>query len=285
MKTKLILGTVQFGQNYGINNSIGKLPQSDVFQILDEAALQGINLLDTADAYGNAVEIIGKFHQTHNHKFDVLSKFKNVDPKDLKETAEKSLEKLNISSFKVYSYHSSLDYFKQPNLQDELHKLKQDGLTEKVGISIYTNDDFEKIITSDLIDVIQLPYNLLDNTYQKGNLIHKAKQFNKTIHVRSVFLQGLIFKDLNTLPEKLQPLSPYLQTIRDISVDNNITIESLALSYAIFNNEIDNVLIGVDTKQQLLDNIKAIHKRQNIFNLINNSIKVNETKLLNPVNW
>lgn len=85
MKNKLILGTAQFGLKYGINNIIGTLSHKDVFEILDTAKEHNIETLDTADAYGNAIEIISLYHQQRHFKFKILSKFKEVIPGKLEE--------------------------------------------------------------------------------------------------------------------------------------------------------------------------------------------------------
>lgn len=285
MKEKLILGTVQFGLNYGINNLIGKPSEKEVFEILDEAAQQGITSLDTANAYGNAMELIGKYHRSRNIKFNVLSKFKNVSKGNLKDDINRGLDDLNIESFDVYSYHSFSDFYDNQYLSEELQKAKQTGRIKRIGVSVYTNEELEKVVSSDTIDVIQLPYNLLDNENIRGELLSVAKSKHKEIHTRSVFLQGLFFKNTQTIPEKLAGLSPYIDQVTEVCNRESISIESLALSYVLFNKNIDNVLIGVDTKEQLLANINSIVAKSEIFEYIDRTIKVKEVELLNPVNW
>ncbi len=285
MNKKIILGTVQFGLNYGINNSSGKPFENETFEILDTALANGIDSLDTADVYGDSIKIIGKYNLTRNQQLKVLSKFKNVKNGDLKLIARDSLETLNINKFEVYSYHSFPDYLSNKNIKEDLLELKSNGLIEKIGISIYSNYEFEKTIDDENIDVIQLPYNLLDNSNLRGYLIEKAKMNGKEIHVRSVFLQGLFFMDFDRFPEKLQPLKNYIKTIKDFCMMEFISIQTLALSYALYNKNIDKVLIGVDNSSQLLSNIKSIHNNQKAFDFIDNSIIVKEIDLLNPVNW
>lgn len=285
MINKIILGTVQFGLPYGINNILGQPSKDDVFSILDHANEHGIACLDTADAYGNSLELIGEYHQNRNNRFKILSKFKGIDSKQLNSWVKKTLDQLQISSFEVYSYHSFADYFAQRDIKRELILLKNQGLIKKIGISIYTNTEFEQVVSDELMDVIQLPYNLLDNQNARGKYLEHAKLNNKEIHVRSVFLQGLFFKDLKSVPEKLLPLIPYLKTIRNYCLQNSIRIEELALCYALYNKNIDGILIGVDTKQQLENNLNSIKDLKEAFEFINQHIQVKETELLNPVNW
>lgn len=285
MNNKLILGTVQFGLNYGINNLTGQPSEQEVFSIFDEAYIQGIQFLDTADAYGNAINIIGNYHLRGNNTFKILSKFNCIEKGKLGQSAKESLEKTHIPAFEVYSYHSFSSYSERPYLMDELLLLKQQGLIKKIGISIYTNDELQHVINDDFIDVIQLPFNLLDNQNIRGNFIDQAKQKEKEIHIRSVYLQGLFFMDTDSLPERLLSLKPYLQSLHDYCKKESITMETLALSYALYNRNIDQVLIGVDTKEQLIKNLNASKDIPHALDFINQQIQVKETELLNPVNW
>ena len=71
MRNKIILGTVQFGLPYGINNSIGQLNQEAVFEILNYSHENNISTLDTANAYGTATQVIGNFHKQYKKHFQV----------------------------------------------------------------------------------------------------------------------------------------------------------------------------------------------------------------------
>jgi aryl-alcohol dehydrogenase-like predicted oxidoreductase len=282
---KLVLGTVQFGLNYGINNLSGKPSQKDVFEILDTALEHKIDSLDTADAYGNAIQQICLYHQITKHSFKILSKFKNVTKGQLFELSQKSLKNLDIPNFEVYSYHSFNDYLSNPYLMDELQSLKLKGLIKKIGISVYTNSELHSATLDKNIDVIQLPYNILDNQNIRGAYINHGKLNNKEIHVRSVFLQGLLLMDEDSIPKNLTQLRPYIKEIKSYCTKESLNIQSLALSYAVCNMNIDNVIIGVDNKKQLLMNIATIINMKSAFEFIDAHINIKETELLNPVNW
>lgn len=285
MNNKLILGTSQFGLKYGINNSSGKPSEKKVFEILDAASEQNIDSLDTADSYGNALKLISLYHGQRKYRFKVLSKFKRIKAGNFFDHTLNLLYELNITDFEVYSYHSFTDYLNHSYLKDELLSLKSKGLIKKIGISVYTNPELQRVILDRDIDVIQLPYNLLDNQNIRGSILDQAKQCNKEIHIRSVFLQGLLFMDEGSIPEKLLPLKPYILKIRSYCENESINLVSLALSYAVYNKNIDHVLIGVDTTDQLLKNVESVSHLKNSFDYINQYINVRETELLNPVNW
>jgi len=282
---KLILGTVQLGLNYGINNIAGKPDEEEAFRILDLAHNEGIYLLDTAEAYGNAIDIIGKYHRQSSSKFDIISKFKFTEGINLQENVKASLEKLGVKNLFAYLLHDASKLLAD-GIEKQLAELKQKQLIKYSGVSVYTNEEFEAAIETDYMDIIQIPYNLLDNNFLRGSHIRKAKEKNKIIHTRSVFLQGLFFMDKERVPEKLQPLQKYIDQVNAICDKNNISKESLALNYIMENEMIDGVLIGTDSAEQLSKNIAAIGKHipVSVGALVNN-IQVNEVSLLNPVNW
>ncbi len=286
---KLILGTVQFGLDYGINNSKGKPQKEKVFEILDCAYQSKISLLDTADAYGNAVDIIGDYHRETGQIFDIITKFK-IDKSETINLTEKigsSLLRLGIDSFWGYLYHSFDDYKKYPKVRKELIEARNNGKIKHIGVSIYNNEDLRLAAEDKKIDLIQLPYNLLDNDKQRGNLIAIAKANNKIVHTRSAFLQGLFFKDTNTFPKKLSPLISELENIKQLTEHHNLDMATLALKYATTNHNIDNVLIGVDSPEQLATNIQAVAANELSSELIHkiDSIAVSDIALLNPSNW
>ncbi|MDL5048255.1 aldo/keto reductase [Oscillatoria amoena NRMC-F 0135] len=286
VQSKLILGTVQFGLDYGINNSTGKPSKEQVFKIFEAAANAGVAILDTADAYGNASELIGEFFSVSKTRFEINTKFKAEGGKSITEQLTHSLGQLNTERINIYFYHRFDEMVKFPETLAELGKLRNQSRINKIGVSVYGNDEFEIAVNTPEVDAIQLPFNLLDNHSQRGELLKQAKQKGKEIQVRSVFLQGLFFKKLSDYPSYLSPLKPYMQTINQIEEDSGMGMEALALSYALAQPQIDNVLIGVDTLEQLQQNLSYSDTAlpANIISHIN-AIEVAETELLYPKNW
>lgn len=288
MIEKLILGTVQFGLDYGINNSVGKPNVESAESMLTYAISQKIHILDTAEAYGNSSDIIGKYNKASIQKFDIITKFKNIRESDF--SVEKwitdTILKLNVSSLWGCMFHSADEYFNNIELVKELVKFQNKGLIKYIGVSIYTNQQLEAVTCDQRINLVQLPYNLIDNFKIRGELIKRAKSKGKIIHVRSVFLQGLFFMDILKLPDKLLPLKPLLLSLHNLSDRYEISMESMALNYCTNNENIDGVIIGVDSIEQLKLNIDSLDIKlsSNLINTINN-ISTPYTELLNPTNW
>ena len=285
MKSKLILGTVQFGLNYGINNILDKPAENQVKEILDYAHSQGVGTLDTADAYGNASEVIGNYTANTTNEFDINTKFKEGDF-SLENQLDDSLTKLSKDAVNVYFYHSFHDFINQPKLKVQLLDLKEKGCIKKIGLSVYENEEFLKACDSDFIDVIQFPFNLLDNYSKRGELIKVAKNKGKELQVRSVFLQGLFFKSIIDLPNKLKPLKKYLEKLNEIAESEAVSMEQLALGYVLQHQEIDHVIIGVDSLIQLKNNINISKKgiSKEATDSIN-EVNVKKVELLYPKNW
>lgn len=290
MNSKLILGTVQFGLNYGINNTIGKMSEDKVFELLETAYDLGVRTLDTAEAYGNAHSVISNFHKQSKKRFNIISKYSssNFDyPIDLVERIQFHCSNFNVNYLEGYMFHSYNDLKMNINNDPKvLDNIKNSGLVKKIGVSVYSNDEIEDLLNFKNINLIQLPFNLFDNEYQRKEILEKAKKRNIEIHTRSVFLQGLFFKNINTLNTILLPLKNDLIELGLILKKYNIDMNSLALNYAINKPYIDKVLIGVDSLEQLKNNIKATESicDKSIYRKID-CINVENTKLLNPSNW
>lgn len=288
MTNKLILGTVQMGLNYGVNNHSGKISFSDSCAILLEAHETGIEILDTAETYGNAHQVIGNFHKLHPEiKFKVITKVPADIVIDL--IHSKVLEyihHLNIDKIEVLMFHSFDSYNQNRNKLRDLEILKDKGYINHIGVSVYTNEQIETLLLDDIITVVQLPFNLLDNYSLRGNLINQLKSKGKIIHTRSVFLQGLFFKNLNDENSIVQMLHFELEQLNQLINQLNCSMEEISLSYCLNQKNIDNVIIGVDSIDHLNTNINASSYKidDNTIKKIN-CIKIKDLDLLNPSLW
>ena len=273
---KLILGTVQMGLYYGINNQHGQTSIEESHQILLKANKSGITTLDTAEAYGSAHSIIGNFHRNHPAiKFKIITKV----PGDFNEISlelkvKGYLNDLGVNRLEVLMFHSFDSYKNNLSALKSLIKLKSAGLIKHIGVSAYTNEQLEYLLDKDEITIVQLPFNLLDNYSLRGALLE------------SVFLQGLFFKKDTDANEIVQKLQSELDILNQLVSQYSCSMEELALSYCLQCKNIDNVVIGVDSVDHLNANLKASSYiiNEEIIEKINN-IKINDVDLLNPSLW
>lgn len=276
MKSKIVLGTVQFGLQYGVN-SAGRPSEDAVKGILAEATKDGITTLDTSSAYGNSEEILGECI-TPDEDFDIISKY----PKGETPVAEMfydSLNRLKIKKLYGYLLHHFEVYKNNPKVWDEFVALKESGKVQKIGFSLYSPEELEFILDNKSpFDLIQVPFNIFDKKFLPYMQELHAKGVE--IHVRSTFLQGLFFKDREDLPEKLRPLKKYLLQLDEYSKKSGLSISEMALNYNLQNPYIDGVLIGVDNVDQLKMNLASVKDIP-----VDIEIEVTEQELLNPANW
>ena len=274
--SKLVLGTVQFGLQYGVN-SAGRPSEDAVKDILSEAAKGGITTLDTSSAYGNSEEILGECI-TPEEGFRIVSKY----PKGETSVAEMfngTLNRLKIEKIYGYLLHHFEVYRNNPKVWDDFIALKESGKVKKIGFSLYTTEELQFILDhKSPFDLIQVPFNIFDKKFLP--LMKEVHEKGVEIHVRSTFLQGLFFKDRESLPEKLKPMKKYLLQLDEFSKKSGLSISEIALNYNLQNPYIDGVLIGVDNVDQLKMNLASLKDTP-----IDIEIEVKEQDLLNPVNW
>lgn len=276
MKSKLVLGTVQFGCSYGIN-SAGRPDLAMVSSILEKASAGGIAKLDTSSAYGDSEQVLGNCIP-ESADFEIISKYpKGRGP--VKDEFGASLKRLKSSSLYGYLLHHFQLYTQNRAIWDDFRALREDGRCRKVGFSLYSPSELEVLLDDGVdFDIIQIPRNIFDRKFD--SYLPELKRKGVEIHVRSTFLQGLFFKDRDNLPEKLLPMKKYLLQLDEISSATGESVADLAMAFNLCNPCIDGVLIGVDNLTQLKMNLKSAEAEfQNI------EINVSEQDLLNPVNW
>lgn len=284
MSSKLILGTAQFGLNYGINNILGKPEKEIVFEILSSAYENGIRYLDTAELYGNSHDLIGEFHKMNpSKKFKIITKFPHDFQGSLGHKINSYLNQLTVETLNTILFHSFDSYLKFKDQLEDFAKFKNNKFFN-LGVSVYTNEQMNDVLDDLNIDIIQIPFNLFDNLNCRGELLKKAKKKNKIVHTRSAFLQGLFF--LNKENSITVKLKNELNFIREISLKSKTSIGSIALNYCIHQPNIDGVIIGVESLKQLQENLYFIEQNisDDIFKQIN-SIIIENNELLNPTLW
>ncbi len=274
--SKIVLGTVQFGLQYGVN-SAGRPSQEAVKGILEGAAKGGITTLDTSSAYDNSEEVLGESIATPD-QFKIVSKYPKGEM-PVSEMFNSSLKRLKVDQLYGYLLHHFEVYKNNPAVWDEFVALKESGMVQKIGFSLYSPEELEFILKNGSpFDLIQVPFNIFDKKFL--SYMKDLHEKGVEIHVRSTFLQGLFFKDRNALPEKLLPMKKYLLQLDDFSKKSGLSISEIALNYNLQNPYIDGVLIGVDNVEQLKTNLSSVKETP-----IDIEIEVKEQELLNPVNW
>ncbi len=272
--SKLGLGTVQFGIPYGISNSTGKTTSSEVATIIKSASQNHIQYIDTAAAYGNAEEVLGK---NSLENFRVVSKFMPSDSyKSISNQLEETLKNLRLSKIYGYMAHRPLSLVEDVSIWDKLKILKEKKLVHKIGYSLNQPEELKVLLDKNFFpDIVQVPYNYFDRRFEQ-DLIY-LKKAGCEIHTRSAFLQGLFFVNPNQLSSFFNEVKPHLVEVK--ASTNNLA--GSLLNYVLCKDFIHQVIIGVENNDQLLSNISSI---ANVEVLKDLDYKFSDNILM-PSNW
>ena len=287
--SKLGLGTVQFGTDYGLNSLDGQVRPQEVKKILNYARSKQIVLLDPAPAYGNSEEILGGINNsefqvvTKTRHFDTL-KITNDEVSLLNQDFNNSLKKLN--QIKIYGLliHNADDLLKPggEKILDLLQKFKQTNKLMKVGVSVYDHIKLHSILDNFDIDMVQLPFNIIDRRMLDSGMLASLYKKGIEVHARSVFLQGLLLMSAKLMPSKFNRWNNLWKLWHEWLHDNRISPVEASVRYAISFSEISKVLVGVDSVNQLKEIYKA---SSGTLPKIPDELQTTDADLLNPSNW
>ena len=287
--SKLGLGTVQFGTDYGLNSLDGQVRPQEVKKILNYARSKQIVLLDTAPAYGNSEEILGGINNsefqvvTKTRHFDTL-KITNDEVSLLNQDFNNSLKKLN--QIKIYGLliHNADDLLKPggEKILDLLQKFKQTNKLMKVGVSVYDHIKLHSILDNFDRDMVQLPFNIIDRRMLDSGMLASLYKKGIEVHARSVFLQGLLLMSAKLMPSKFNRWNNLWKLWHEWLHDNRISPVEASVRYAISFSEISKVLVGVDSVNQLKEIYKA---SSGTLPKIPDELQTTDADLLNPSNW
>lgn len=266
---KLVLGTVQFGLAYGVNNREGKLAREKSLEMLDYAYKNGIRLFDTANAYGDAEQILGEFIQSRglSREIKIITKLKpniiadtggEID-KIIEANLKESLTRLKRDYVDGYLLHTP-EYIRDEKIVGALMGLKKRGMVKNIGVSIYEEADAVYAASLKEVDYIQAPYSIFDQRLDKTEFFQLAKKNNKTVFARSAFLQGLFFMTEAAIPAQLEKAKIYLREFDNIIAKYGLSRLQAALLFCLKNENINYVVFGVDNLSQLKENLAIAEK-------------------------
>ena len=255
--SRLVLGTVQLGMDYGVNNAHGAPSTDEAFAILDAASVGGINTFDTAASYGAAEDILGEWISARGLKNDmhVITKIKGDD---VTSEVAGSLARLRIERLDGCLLHAPENMY-DANILNSLHEAKKTGSTSHIGVSVYDETDALHALERGM-DYIQVPYNAFDQRLDQGNFFSSAKDKGVTIFARSPFLQGLLLMDPKKLPPHLSHARPYLETFAEIAQRHGLTRLSAAFGFAYLHCRADHIVFGVESLAQLKEILEVAGK-------------------------
>lgn len=260
MTPQLCLGTAQFGLAYGITNTDGQVTEAIVAQLLAQAADAGVRWLDTAQAYGNAETVVGR-QLPASHDFRLISKlpaqpqhvFSAQDAAIWEQAFQTSCQRLGMRGLDALLLHSPGDLAKPgaQHLESWLLGLRERGLVQRIGVSIYAAEDLDGLNPA-LLDLIQLPLSLYDQRLLQNGTLARLRARGTVIHARSLFLQGLLLTPAEQWPRWVTPeVRAHQLALEALAQERGCRLINLALGFAREQPDLEAVVLGVCSVREL----------------------------------
>ena len=258
---RIVLGGAQLGLPYGILNGGETLSREEVARILDTAAGHGIDAIDTAIAYGQSESVIG---ETAQNRFKIISKLPPI-PSDVSNVSQwvrtqvdASLSRLKCSSLDALLLHRSQDLTDAhgAELYAAISSLKVEKIIQRFGVSIYAPDELTGIIGTFDIDVVQAPLNVFDRRIL--GVIDQLTALNIEVHVRSVFLQGVLIAKNENRPQRFQPWSEHFARFDEWVLSTGLSAMACCLGFALQQTGVSKLVIGTTGPESLTEIMTSI---------------------------
>jgi aryl-alcohol dehydrogenase-like predicted oxidoreductase len=290
---KLGLGTVQFGLDYGIANTSGRVPPPVVASMLELAGREGLTVIDTAHLYGDSERVLGGALPP-----DESFRFVTKTPRfggtiiterdaDLLESAlEQSLKLLRRSRVYGLLIHHAPDALAEggERLFARMVALKERGKVERIGVSVYDPDQLERALERHPIDLVQVPFNVLDQRLlRRPALLERLERGRVEVHGRSAFLQGLLLMEPASLDPYFAPWRPVLEEYQRRVRGAGLSPLSAALRFAAESQSVGTVIFGACSVAEMAGAIAAAREAAPLPTLAD--LAVDDEALVNPSRW
>jgi aryl-alcohol dehydrogenase-like predicted oxidoreductase len=287
MINKIALGTAQFGLDYGIANKVGRVPKADVAEIIELAKSLCIDTLDTATAYGESEKVLGSASM---EGWQVISKLSAlpVDIVDVdgwvEEQVYDSCQRLKIDNLYGLLLHRPVQLIgtRGDEIRDALYRLKQKGWVKKIGISVYEPAELDPIFSMMNVDIVQAPFSIIDRRLSESGWIKRFRSEGCELHVRSVFLQGLLLMSSEQRPSQFGRWQALWNTWDTWLKETGLTPLEACLRYVLSVEGISKVILGVESASQLKEISMAT---LGSLPAIPSGLDLCDKELLNPALW
>ncbi len=289
------LGTAQFGLDYGITNLTGRPPEDEIETILAIAAHAGIDTLDTAPIYGSSEESLG-CHGLVNAGFRIVTKtpkFDDVSTADhaaqkLLVSFERSLARLQTKQVHALLFHHPGDLIGPfgDRLWYTVEALKASGRVAKIGVSVYEGAEIDIALQRYPIDIVQLPWNPIDDRLIEGGQLARLTAARVEIHARSLFLQGLLLEDPARIPVKFAPIARATAQMQSTFANAGLSLLEGILALAFQQTGIHRFICGISSGAQLEEIVRAAEKFYDLKTRVDIAPPEKlDPRLLNPARW
>ena len=262
---KIVIGTANFGMDYGIGNNQKKLSDSDILDIINTSKKIGVDTIDTAISYGNSLNRLGKFGIDN---FKIITKFPKIPDDEKKQTnwfnkqIENTLKQLNVNNLEAILLHYPKDIIENKNseLINFLLNLKNEGVINKIGVSVYEKNELEEILKIFKPEIIQCPINIFDNRLLEQNYLENISNKGIEIHIRSIFLQGLLLFKIEEMPKEFLKFNNLWDEWHNWLKIMKLNPVEACIRYTNSLKCIDKIVVGINSAYHLKQIIKYMRK-------------------------
>lgn len=262
---KLALGTVQFGLPYGVANKFGKVSQVEAAKILAEAKMSSVDTLDTAISYGESEKVLGSSNLSG---FKVITKLPvftgkiSEMPRWFENHLTSSLNRMRLDQIDGLMLHNSSQLLENygDNLYKLLEKAKHDGRVKRIGISIYDPNELTPLFDRYNLDLIQAPGSVFDRRIIFSGWLKKLNKAKVDIHLRSIFLQGLLLMPKEKRSSQFNQWAFLFQKWQEWLLETNQSALDSCVQYALSLKGIEKIVVGVDSLSQFKSIVQAFKR-------------------------
>ena len=260
---RLVLGTAQLGMDYGIANRTGQPAPETADAVLDLAWKEGLAYLDTAQAYGKSEAVIGSYLERHPAcPIRVISK---LDPALAGAGEEEIYAAVCASADRLQGHLDAMLLHDASMLADwetgtgrALRRCRDDGIISTIGVSVYTPEEFRQALSVPEIRLVQAPFNAVDRTLYHDGLMARAAEAGVALHLRSIFLQGLLLLDAEALPPEMAFAEKSVSGWHALCRRYGRSPAAAALQFAARTAPEAFLVVGCETPDQLAGNIDCL---------------------------
>ena len=284
---KICIGSANFGMEYGLNKK-SPLLKKDIKEIFEFFKKEKNIYIDTAANYKNSEIIIGKYS---TKKFKIITKIKKI-PKGIKDLEKWlkneiyiSCKKLRVKKIYGLLIHDTKD-LKNKKDAKKIYKtfdiLKKSKIIEKIGLSIYNPNELDLYLKNYNFEIVQAPLNIFDRRIVNSGWLKKINEKGIEFFARSIFLQGLLIKDINKIDKFFLPYKKKFEKFDTWTQKLNISKVEACIRFVNSFREVDKIIVGINNKMHFFENYKFFKKDKLI---VPNSLEIKSGKILNPKLW
>lgn len=280
LKKNFVIGSANFVQKYGASST--KVSYNEIKKILNIAKKNSIFKIDTAESYLKREQIFKDIDKKFKFTTKIIPDIRWESIEFCQKKIEDHFKFIGINKVETLFFHDiKILFTKNGNkIFRNFEELKKKNFFQKIGLSIYNINYLDYLILNYNFDVVQCPYNILDKRILTTGWYEKLKNQEKEIHIRSIFLQGMLVNKLLYKKKYFRQWKEIFNRWFKFLEDKKISPIDYCLS-DLLKYDFNNVVVGIDNSKNLneLINFKTISKNKM------KNFQINDTKLIDPRNW